>query len=107
MPQVRWADLGTANRVSNATTPITSGEKTLGTSGQNEDVAVLHNEVGDVLRAEQDAVREHREQRDDRDQGDEDAVLAQVREDMAEPVRELVLRRIDGRSDGGAGIGIV
>ena len=75
--------------------------------GQDEDVAVLHDEVGDVLRAQQDAVREDREQRDDRDQRDEDAVLAQVREDMAEPVRELVLGRVDVRSDGGAGIGIV
>ena len=73
---------------------------------ENQDVPVLHDEVRDVLRAQQDAVGQHREQRDDRDQRDEDAVLAEVGQDMAEPVRELVLGRVDVGADGGAGVGL-
>ena len=68
---------------------------------EDEDVPVLHDEVGDVLRAQDDAVREEREQRDDGDQRDEDAVLAEVGQHVADPVREFVLGRVDVRADGG------
>ena len=45
---------------------------------QNQDVAVLDHEVGDVLRLEQDSVGQDLEQQDDQDQGDEDANLTEA-----------------------------
>jgi hypothetical protein len=46
--------------------------------GQNQDVAVLDHQVGDVLRLQEDAVGQDLEQDDDQDQGDEDADLAEA-----------------------------
>ena len=46
--------------------------------GQDQDVAVLLNDVGDVQRLQQDAAGPDLEQDDDHGQGDEDAVLAEV-----------------------------
>ena len=46
--------------------------------GQDQDVAVLDHQVGDVLRLQQDAVGEDLEEQDDQDQGDEDANLAEA-----------------------------
>jgi hypothetical protein len=45
---------------------------------QNQDVAVLDHQVGDVLGLQQDSIREDLEQQDDQDQGDKDANLAEA-----------------------------
>jgi hypothetical protein len=44
---------------------------------------------------QQDAVGEHREQYDDGYEGDEDAVAAEVGQDVAEPAGELVVAGVD------------
>ena len=46
--------------------------------GQDQDVAVLDHQVGDVLRLQQDPVGQDLEQQDDQDQGDKDANLAEA-----------------------------
>ena len=46
--------------------------------GQDQDIAVLDHQVGDVLRLQQDPVRQDLEQQDDQDQGDKDANLAEA-----------------------------
>jgi hypothetical protein len=46
--------------------------------GEDEDVAVLDHQVGDVLGLQQNAVGQDLEQQDDQDQGDKDANLAEA-----------------------------
>lgn len=46
--------------------------------GENQDVAVLKDEVGDVVRLEQDSVGPYLEEDDDQPEGDEHPVLAHV-----------------------------
>ncbi len=68
---------------------------------EDQDVAVLNDQVRDVLRAQQDRVararvdREDREQHEHRDQRDEDAVLADVGEDVSDRRVRAVLGRAD------------
>ena len=53
---------------------------------QNQDVPVLNDQVGNVLRVQQDPVGEKREQHNHRDEGEENAVLAEVANDVANGV---------------------
>ena len=46
--------------------------------GQNQDVAVLHHQVRNVLRGENRALGEHREQGEDRQEGNEDPTLPEA-----------------------------
>ena len=68
---------------------------------EDEDVAVLNDQVRDVLGPQQDAVRRDREEHDHRDEGDEDAVLTEVGQDVAEPAGESVVGRVGQLSAGG------
>jgi hypothetical protein len=75
---------------------------------ENEDVSVLHDEVRDVLRTQQDSLGQDREQHDHREQRDEDAVLAEIGQHVRQPRREPVLDGVDvGADRGGFGLGRV
>ena len=70
--------------------------------GEDQDVGVLDDDVGDVLRLQQRAVREHREQHHDQGERDVDAALAGVER---QPPRRLP-RSIGGTLLSG-GVGLV
>jgi hypothetical protein len=70
---------------------------------QDQDVPVLNDEVGDVLGAKQDAIGEDGEQHHNNNEGDEDAVFAEVGDDVAERRTNLAGGRWPNRLGGTGG----